>query len=628
MSTGSADRDGFPGTPGGSRADIVGALSFLVIRSARNRFRVQLRRLKNVRYVLGMLFLVAYFAMVVRPDRLLRIPQNGMTAAPTALLGASMLAISALGLTLLAIYWWTFGSKLMPVALSRAESRLLLPAPLSRNQLILFKLVRASLATLISAIILSVVSRRASGVLPFPLRAFTYFVMFGTFQLHQLGATLTRSGGKPVGAKLGSRGWMIGGAVVAVIVAAIATSLMPVWPSVIGAASVSDGADRVRAALYSAPAIFVIAPARAVVAPLGAESMDAWIRAIPVAIAIWLLHIPWILLNRTPFEEAAVAAGERREALRVAMRSQRASGGRGIGALIAARAALGKKTFVERKTWLPLPSSGPAWVAVAWKNFIPTIRQLRWATVALGSGGALLIGGLVGYATYRQTGSIAEGEMFARNALAGIGLLLAIAWILVGPLYTRNDFRSDLPYLRLLRTFPLDSGALVGAEIVSSTVLIFAFQLLCLTAALVLPTGPKVPPAGDRVIIFLALLLALATLDVLGVTVRNAIALFFPGWVKLGGEGGGFEVIGQNLLGTAGSMLLLVLLLIVPIALAGGALYAMSAVLTALPTAVNGPIAVALIAFVGAIAVELWFVFKWLGTIYDNIDAGEILEPA
>jgi len=39
-------------------------------------------------------------------------------------------------------------------------------------------------------------------------------------------------------------------------------------------------------------------------------------------------------------------------------------------------------------------------------------------------------------------------------------------------------------------------------------------------------------------------------------------------------------------------------------------------------------IAFALIAFVAAIAAELWFLFHWLGTIYDNIDAGEILEPA
>ena len=606
---------------------VVSALTFLVTRSARNRLRVQLRRLKNVRYVLGMLFLIAYFTMILRPDRLFHAPRQSEVGAATGLLGANSMAISALVLTILAIYWWTFGSKLATIALSRAESRQLLPAPLSRNQLILFKLARASLATLLSACILSIISRRAT-ILPFPLRVIGYFLMFGTFQLHQLGATLTRSGGKPVGERLGARAWIIGGVVGAVIVLALAASLVPAWPTVLAATSVTAAFDGLRQALYSMPAVFVMAPARAVVAPLGAQNVSEWLRAIPLAAAIWLLHIPWILFNRTPFEEAAVAAGERREALRAAIRAQRASGGRGIGALIAARAALGKKTFVARKTWLPLPPIGPAWMAVSWKNFIPTIRQMRWATLALGIGGAALVGGLIGYAVYKRTGSVPDATMTARNVLAGFALGLAVLWTIIGPLYTRNDFRSDLPYIRLLRTFPLDSGSLVAAEIASSTILIFVFQLLCLVVALVLPTGARIPAAGQRAIMFLSLVLALGTLDILSVTVRNAIALFFPGWVKLGGEGGGFEAIGQNLLGTAGSMLLLILLLIVPCALGFGALFAMSALASGMPTAVSGAIAIALIAFVASIAGELWFLFKWLGTIYDNIDAGEILEPA
>jgi len=613
-----------------TRPGAVSALTFLVLRSGRNRVRVQLARLKNVRYVLGLLFLVAYFAMVLRPDRLVGVARRTPDGMPSALLGANALAISALALTILIGYWWTFGTKLSVVALTRAESRQLLPSPLSRNQLILFKLAKASLATLLSALILSIVSRRASGVLPFPLRIISYFVMFGTFQLHQLGATLTRSGGKPVGEKLGRRGWIIGGIAIAVIVFALAASVVPAWPSVSTAPQAGIALDRVREALYSMPAILIVAPARAVVAPLGATSIDEWLRAIPVAIAIWLLHIPWILVNRTPFEEAAVAAGERREAIRTAMRAQRASGGRGIGALIAARAALGKKTYVARRTWLPLPPTGPAWMAVTWKNFIPTIRQLRWATLAIAAGGALLIAAVAGYTVYENTGSIPRAVMFSRNGLAGMALILAVAWTLIGPLYTRNDFRSDLPYIRLLRTFPVDSGSLVGAQIASSTLLIFGFQLICLLVALVLPmqdaspVGSSIPGFGQRLVIFFALLLALGTLDILSVTVRNAIALFFPGWVKLGGEGGGFEAIGQNLLGTFGSLLLLILLLIIPAALAGGVLYT----LHELPTVVTGRVAIGLIAFVGSIGVELWFLFKWLGTIYDNIDASEILEPA
>jgi ABC-2 type transport system permease protein len=412
--------------------------------------------------------------------------------------------------------------------------------------------------------------------------------------------------------------------VVALMAIALGTSLAAVWPQLGATSDFGDAIDRVREALSGMPAILVIAPARAVVAPLGAASLGEWLRVFPIAVAIWLLHVPWILLNRTPFEEAAVAAGERREAVRAAMRARRASGGRGIGALIAARAALGKKTWVARRTWLPLPPTGPAWMAITWKNFIPTIRQVRWATLAFAAVGVAAIGTMVSWISYQKTADLPQSILIARNTLAGVGAAIAILWTIVGPLYTRNDFRSDLPYLRLLRTFPLDSGSLVGAEIAASTALIFAFQLVCLVFALVLPGGERIPHFGQRVLIVLALLLALLTLDVLSVTVRNAVALFFPGWVKLGTESGGFEVIGQNLLGTVGSMLLLILLLVIPAALAGGVLYTIHA----LPTAINGRIVFALIAFVAAIAAELWFLFRWLGTIYDNIDAGEILDSA
>ncbi|MFL5560891.1 MAG: hypothetical protein ACJ79K_05375 [Gemmatimonadaceae bacterium] len=606
------------------RTGAASALTFLILRSGRNRLRAQVARLKNVRYVLGVLFLVAYYAFLLRPDRLLGVRRPGAGAPPAAVLGSSGLMISALMLTILVAYWWTFGTKLSAIALSRAESRQLLPAPLSRNELILFKLARASIATFISAMILAIISRRGSVALPFPLRVVSYMVMFGTFQLHQLGATLTRSGGKPVGEKLGRRGWIIGGVVVAVMAIALGTSLAAVWPRLGGTSDFGDGIDRVREALSSMPAILVIAPARAVVAPLGAASVGEWLRVFPIAVAIWLLHVPWILLNRTPFEEAAVAAGERREALRAAMRARRASGGRGIGALIAARAALGKKTWVARRTWLPLPPTGPAWMAITWKNFIPTVRQLRWATLAYTLIGIAAIGIMVTWISYQNTADLARSILIARNTLAGVGVAIAVLWTIIGPLYTRNDFRSDLPYLRLLRTFPLDSGSLVGAEIAASTALIFAFQIICLVLALVLPGGERVPLIGQRTLIFFALLLALFTLDVLSVTVRNAVALFFPGWVKLGSEGGGFEVIGQNLLGTIGSSLLLILLLIVPAALAGGVLYTIHS----LPTAISGRIVFALIAFVAAIAAELWFLFRWLGSIYDNIDAGEVLDAA
>jgi hypothetical protein len=347
-------------------------------------------------------------------------------------------------------------------------------------------------------------------------------------------------------------------------------------------------------------------------------------------VAIWLAHVPWILANRTPFEEAAVAAGERREALRAAIRAQRATGGRGIGALVAARAALGKKTYVARRTWLPLAPTGRPWVAIVWKNFIPVVRQMRWVSLAIWTIVAFGIAGFVAWMDYDRRRDLAESLAFGRMILAVVALSIAGLSTLAGPLVARNDFRSDLPYLRLLRTFPLDSGALVGAQIASSAVLIFVFQAALLVIALLTAPitlqGQPIIGVGERLVVFVAAVLVLATLDVLSVTVRNAVALFFPGWVRLGGEGGGFEAIGQNLLGTAGSLLLLVLLLIAPALLTSAVLYGIG--FTPHSTSVGLSLLLPLVVFVLSIAAELWFLFKWLGSVYDNIDAGEILDPA
>jgi hypothetical protein len=109
------------------------------------------------------------------------------------------------------------------------------------------------------------------------------------------------------------------------------------------------------------------------------------------------------------------------------------------------------------------------------------------------------------------------------------------------------------------------------------------------------------------------------------VAVRNAVALFFPGWVKLGTDAGGVESIGYNVLGTFGSFLLLALLFVVPGGAALGVLWAGNDLAgTAGLTVGVG----AVIVFVVVVALELALVFRWLGGVYDDIDAGELLEPA
>jgi hypothetical protein len=605
------------------------ALGFLVRRSIRNRARAQVQKLKNIRYLFGLLFIVIYFGAVLRPDRVFR-ASSAATGPSGALLKEGIAIAIAVGLVIIVGRWWVMGGSLAPVALSRAEAQLLLPAPLSRRQLLVYKLSRAHLAILMSAFILTLITSRRNPAIPLAARLLSYFVLFATLQLHQLGATLTRSGGRPAGAPARTREWLVGGAAAAVVALTLGVSVARVWPAMQSATSTEVWFGLLGDALSSRPASILLWPFRAVLAPLSASSMAEWWSRFSIALLILLAHYPWALLTTAPFEEAAVAAGERRERVRAAFRARRSGGGSALGALAAARHAAGKKLTVS-KSWFRLAPTGRPWVSIVWKNTLPVTRQLRWVTLVLAAFAFLVIPMVFAWNWVQNGGSVADAIKLGRNSAAVVALAITGFSILLGPVYTRNDFRGDLPYLRVLRTYPLSSASLVGAEILSSAAVLFTLQLAMLTIAWLAPVpgdvgvSANIPSFGTRTVLLIVALTLAAVMDLLGVAVRNAVALFFPGWVKLGTDAGGVESIGYNVLGTFGSFLLLALLFVVPGGAALGVLWAGNDLggTAGLTIGVG-----AVIVFVVVVALELALVFRWLGGVYDDIDAGELLEPA
>jgi ABC-2 type transport system permease protein len=609
-----------------------GALAFLVKRSARNRLRSQVQRLKNIRYLFGLLFIIIYFGAILRPDRLMRARATpGIPGMPgSAVLGEGIAIAIAIGLVLIVGRWWVMGGSLAPIGLSRAEAQLLLPAPLSRQQLMIYKFARAHLAILMSAVILTLVMSRRNPALPILPRLLSYFTLFATLQLHQVAATLTRSGGRPAGAPAKRREWLVGIAAAVLVTLTLGVSVARVWPAMQAAASMDVWLGLLGDALSSRPASVLLWPFRAVVAPLSATSMGEWWSRFPIAVAILLVHYPWALLTTAPFEEAAVAAGERRERVRAAFRARRSGRGSALGTIAAARAASGKKTTVS-KSWFRLAPVGRAWVAVVWKNTVPVTRQLRWVTLLLAAIGFSIVPGAIAWSSIQNGGSMADAIVQARNSAAIVALAIAAFSIVLGPVYARNDFRGDLPYLRVLRTYPVSSASLVGAEILASASVLFTIQVVMLIIAWLAPVpgtvGPTsyIPSFGGRTVIFVSLLVVAAVMDLLGVAVRNAVALFFPGWVKLGNDAGGVESIGYNVLGTVGGFFLLALLFVVPAGAVFGVLWATHDVggSASISVAVG-----AAVVFVVLVALEVALLFRWLGGVYDDIDAGELLEPA
>ena len=191
------------------------ALVFLTLRSLRNRVRVQISRLKNVRYLLGLAFIVFYFSMVLRPDRLMRLPRDAQAAFPGAVLGDVAASLGALFILLMAAWWWAFGARLNVLAVTPAEGQFLIAAPVSRRRLLLYKIGRSSLAILFSAAFLALLSMRRGGGAAFAVaRGLAYFVVLSTLSLHKIAATLTRAGHRAPDDVRGRRKWLTAAVVV------------------------------------------------------------------------------------------------------------------------------------------------------------------------------------------------------------------------------------------------------------------------------------------------------------------------------------------------------------------------------------------------------------------------------
>jgi hypothetical protein len=200
-----------------------------------------------------------------------------------------------------------------------------------------------------------------------------------------------------------------------------------------------------------------------------------------------------------------------------------------------------------------------------WKAAMQTLRtvdarvviRLTALTAILAAAGALRgsSGGLVG-------------------AAGGFATISAVLAVLLGPQMIRMDVRDDLQHLELLKTWPVPSSAVVRGELVWPAVLIstVAVSLMAVALALSGSTFPHVH-AGERIAYGLAAMAVAPGLVLAQLAVQNAAALIFPAWVPLGNQRArGLDAMGQRIITLGGAWLVLVVLAL-PGALAGGTIW-------------------------------------------------------
>jgi ABC-2 type transport system permease protein len=584
---------------------VLEAFAYLFATSLRNRVRRRLSRLRSPRYALALCVGLAYIAMLlIRPAGFRASPRD--YALPYDSAGDVLALASTVGLALIAAKWWLFGAPSGSLAFSPAEVQFLFSAPIRRRDLVLYRVLSTQFALLLSAMFVGLLLRRGAVGLPAPLRIIGLWVLFSTLFLHQMAVTLVRTGAAERGRGLrrNAPALVVVGVAILLLVVTIGRGIPPVHSF----GELPAALTAVGVALHGPIPSAVLAPFRWLLAPAYAPSAATWVRAIGPACIILVLHYLWVLRADATFETAAVEASARRAA-RLAARAT------GTGALGTASGTTGAVPRTAPRPWFPLAPSGPAWMAIVWKNTVNLTRGL-----ALGLVVRMVLAITILMVTFRAAGVF--GSLSGHSAATPATITAAIALIgagylaLLGPLAIRNDFRQDLPYLPVLRTFPIRGRTVVLAEILAPTLALSAVQLalLALSYALTLDAVTVDIPLATRTLALAGAVVAVPVLNAVSFTIQNTLTLLFPAWSRLGTTTPtGFEMMGQRLLAAFAAMAALLLALVPPTLAA-----------LAIAWLVHGPLVptVTVAVFTGAVTAvgELSLACRWLGRVYDRTD--------
>ena len=564
---------------------MIRVFAYLAWRSAYNRLSRQLRQLRSPRYLAALIFGLAYIWIVAVEQR----PQ----AAPPAVVGARWVELlGALGVVGAVLWGWVFGVERRVLSFTPAEVTFLFSGPVPRRGLVQYKLLRNQLLILFNSLLWTLIlARERFGASPW-LRALSIWVLLTTISFHRLGASFVRTSLLEHG-RIALRHRVVSLVLLGAAVVGIAWSVQGALPSLAAgwAAGPTPFLDALAEAAAEPLPRTLLAPFRALVRPLAAHSFAEWGRAMGPALLLLVLHYVWVIRADTAFEEAAA------EASLLRARQVSARGG----------SAIPRLRHRRLPTFFRLAPVGWGGAALLWKNLLAVVRTRRTRNMAA----AFAFGSVAAAAlSFQGDGTLAE--------IAG---WLATTWaalsIVIGPQWIRNDLRSDLLKLDLLRSYPLPGRAVVAAETAASTLVLTVLQLgLLLIAYLAfLGIADLDPPLDIRTAVLGAALVCLPGINFLGMLIHNGAALLFPAWVHLGSSRpGGVEALGQNMLMIVGYAALLAVALVGPAGLAG-------AVLLLLQTSFGWWAAVpgALVLLAG-IAAEAGFLVRWLGKVFERME--------
>ena len=580
---------------------MIAALFYLQWQSFRNRLVSRFKRLKQPKYLFGAIvggfYLYWYFyrylfggfaggrrAVVnfsISPEHLLLFELGG-----------------ALALFVIVLLAWLIPHERAALTFTEAEVAFLFPAPITRRNLIHYKLIRSQMRILFSVVILTLFSRRFGGN---PLiHGLGWWLILSTLNLHFLGSSFTRTLLLNRGISNWRRRLLVLG-LAGVMVASVwfwAKKSLPAFSSadIANFDSILDYAQRL---LTSGPALYLLFPFRLVVRPFLAPDAMIFFSAILPALLIFLLHYLWVIYSDVAFEEASVEASQKLATRIAAVRAGNWQ-------------AAGKKQ-TAKNAWFKLAPTGPLPTALLWKNLIGVGQVFSPRLWIMLITIIVVLGFSLGNTGHNQN----------LSSVAAVIIAIALGYsLLLGPQLLRLDFRHDLPRADILKTFPLRGWQIALGEILAPVTVLVAFQWLLLLVG----TGLLIYLPGKQTALFLAIAagaaVLLPVLDVLLLLIPNAAVLLFPSWIQTGKDSTrGVEATGQRLIFALGQMLALLLALVPAAAAFAGVFFLLQLALAPAAAVPFAALAAAII-----VAVEAGFGVMLLGKLFERFDVTE--EPA
>jgi ABC-2 type transport system permease protein len=571
---------------------VLRASLYIIACSARNRVVRRLRRLREPRYLIGAVVGAAYmyFAVFARISRARSAASRGRTpvsaaggllmlqAAGPALAGAALLVIAALA--------WIFPADSGLLDFSEAETAFLFPAPVTRRQLLIYRLLRSQLPLLFGAIVSSVFVPLTAIAARVRFAAGLFIVLVG-IRVYFTGVTLAR-GRLMAGGASRRRVALAPLAIVLAAAATVATAIVRVFARA-GPGTFVELMATLGPAVSTGPVSVILWPFVTLVRPLFAQSYMELLARLVGAIAVLAVAVEWVMRSDAAFHEAAPHATARKAQTK------------------ARRGAPAPR--VRAAGWL-LPLSGRTEALFLWKNGMQT---LRGANIR-----ALLIVAFVVVAVTARVSATGPGG--PAQALCVVALFVSAFSIVLGPQSVRSDLRGDLRHIELLKTWPVNAAAVVRGEMLWPAMLLTVcawFALLCGTI-LSAAAFPQLTLAW-RLSLCVAAILLTPALVFAQLTAHNAAAVLFPAWIPIGNQRPrGLDAIGQRLILFAAVLLSLVVM-VGPGAIAGGivwfAFFRFVGAVVLVPAA-----AVCL----GIVAVEVMIATEALGPAYERIDLSDV----